>query len=113
MAAHFWQRVDFVLDLLGKPFSLRHQLFPLLYVTGSEKTRHIAKTHIVLYYGAMRIFSVSSQKYESRVFVIYVKKLFYIAIKRKYKVSPQSFGRGKLTRWWFVIRGDEEAMSQL
>ena len=28
-------------------------------------------------------------------------------------MSPQSSGRGKLTRWWFVIRGDEEAMSQL
>ena len=36
-----------------------------------------------------------------------------ISIKRKYKMSPQSSGGGKLSRWWFVIRGDEEAMRQL
>ena len=31
-----------------------------------------------------------------------------ISIKRKYKMSPQSSGGDKLSRWWFVIRGDEE-----
>ena len=36
-----------------------------------------------------------------------------IIIKRKYKTNQQSSGGQKLSRWWFVIRGNEDTMKQL
>ena len=36
-----------------------------------------------------------------------------LIVKRKFKIIRQNSGRNKLTRWWFVVRGNEEILKLL